>query len=121
MFNKQQEQGFELLLLCLDEEGRQHQLEMRKRAEIIDKKKREETRLEKLRLKRLTENQPIICEYCDFRIIRKNKMRHQLSDNCRNAFMKKKLEEQNTLLKDKIKILEDTIKILEQENKELRN
>ena len=121
MFNKQQEQGFELLLLCLDEEGRQHQLEMRKRAEIIDKKKREETRLEKLRLKRIRDNELVLCEYCDCRVIRKHQNRHQLSINCRDVYMKKKLEEQNNLLKDKIKILEDTIKILEQENKELRN
>ena len=121
MFNKQTEREFEIFLLGLDEEGRKHQLAMRNRAEIIDKKKREEIRVEKLRLKRLRENEPIICEYCDFRIIRKNKNRHQLSDSCRNVFMKKKLEEQNNLLKDKIKILEDTIKILEQENKELRN
>ena len=121
MFNKQTEREFEIILLGLNEEERKIQLEMRKRAEKLDKKKREEIRVEKLRLKRLRENQPIICEHCDCRIIMKHKKRHQLSDNCRNAFMKKKLEEQNNLLKDKIKILEDTIKILEQENKELRN
>ena len=119
MFNKQQEQGFELLLLGLDEEGRQHQLEMRKMAEIIDKKKKEEIRLEKLRLKRIRDNELVPCEYCDCRIIRKHQNRHQLSINCRNAFMKKKLEEQNNLLKDKIKLLEDTIKNIRTRKKEL--
>ena len=115
MFNKQQEQGFELLLLGLDEEGRKYQLEMRKRAEKLDKKKREDIRVEKLRLKRLRDNELVTCEYCDCRITRKHLRRHQLTDVCRNNSIKERE------WKNKIKILEDKIKLLEQENKELRN
>ena len=114
MFNKQQEQGFELLLLGLDEEGRQHQLEMRNRAEIIDKKKREEIRVEKLRLKRVRENEPVICEHCNIRITRKHLNRHQLTDVCRNNSIKERE------WKNKIKILEDKIKLLEEEIKEYK-
>ena len=115
MFNKQQEQGFELLLLGLDEEGRNHQLEMRKRAEKIDKKKREEIRVKKLREKRLRDNEIVTCEHCNCRVTRKNLRRHQLTDVCRNTSIKERE------WKNKIKILEDKIKLLEQENKELRN
>ena len=113
MFNKQQEQGFELLLLGLDEEGRKHQLEMRKRAEKLDKKKREDIRVEKLRLKRLRDNQLVICEICDCRITRKNLKRHQLTDVCRNNSIKEReWKNKEKIYLDKIKELEDKIKSL---------
>ena len=114
MFNKQTEREFEIFLLGLDEEGRKHQLAMRKRAEIIDKKKREEIRVEKLRLKRLRDNEPVICEHCNIIITRKHLKRHQLTDSCRINSIKERE------CKNKIKMLEDKIKLLEEEIKEYK-
>jgi len=111
MFNKQQEQGFELLLLGLDEEGRNHQIEMRKRAEKIDKKKKEEIRVKKLREKRLRDNEIVTCEHCNCRVTRKNLRRHQLSDICRiHSNTEREWKNKEKMYLDKIKELEDKIK-----------
>ncbi len=111
MFNKQQEQGFELLLCGLDEEGRKNVLNMREMAEKIDKKQKEKIRVEKLRLKRLRDNELVTCEYCDCRVTRKNLRRHQLTDVCRNNSIKEReWKKKEKMYQDKIKELEDKIK-----------
>ena len=111
MFNKQQEQGFELLLCGLDEEGRKNVLKMREMAEKLDKKKREEIRVKKLREKRLRDNQIVKCEHCNCGVTRKNLRRHQLSDICRiHSNTEREWKRKEKMYLDKIKELEDKIK-----------
>lgn len=111
MFNKQEQEGLEILLSFFTEEEKKKFNERNQIAEQSFLKTKEEKRQEKLRQKRLRENELVNCEHCNCRITRKNLRRHQLTDNCRiHSNSEREWKNKEKMYLDKIKELEDKIK-----------